>query len=109
MNYFFEPNLVIDDNQTQIINGEIVKLSINGKEVSLANSVTPAASVLYAGTFTNVLDETDTISVYADADNAADITQVYIVGEGSLVAIEVVKTEDDEFEYDGHAYEFTLD
>lgn len=105
---FFEPNLVIDDNQTKIINGEIVKLSINGKEVALANSVTPAASVLYAGTFTNVLDETDTISVYADADNAADITQVYIVGD-SLVAIEVVKTEDDEFEYDGHAYTFTLD
>lgn len=109
MNYFFEPNLVIDDNQTQIINGEIVKLSINGKEVALANSVTPAASTLYAGTFTNVADETDTISVYADAETAADIEQVYIVGQGSLVAIEVVKTEDDEFEYDGHTYAFTLD
>ena len=105
---FFEPNLIIDDNQTRIVNGEIVKLSINGKNVPLASSVTPAASVLYEGTFTNVADETDTISVYADADTAANVSQVYIVGQGSLVAIEVVKTEDNEFEYDGHVYAYTL-
>ncbi len=105
---FFEPNLIIVDNQTRIINGEIVKLSINGKNVPLASSVTPAASTLYAGTFTNVADETDTISVYADAETAAAITQVYIVGQDSLVAIDVVKTEDNEFTYLDAVYAFTL-